>query len=100
MNYDLANVEEAAARAPDTFRIPPRAVREAQPVGAYVKLIFRLLARAADGCEGERMWVRIREVEAGRYAGTLENDPTHFAPELLKIGERVEFGPEHIASVE
>ena len=41
------------------------------------------------------MWVLIVETRGDRYVGELTNEPT--AIKGLTVGDRVEFGPEHIA---
>lgn len=93
---ELADAEEQHAAAPETFWIPPRLRRFNLSIGDHVKLIFR--SRAAG--TGERMWVQVTRVGAGRYlryAGELANVPL-FLP--LTLGERVEFGPEHVIDIQ
>jgi len=97
--WELANAEELHARHPDRFQIPSRQERASLQVGARVKLVF-LLRTERKGqpiIQGERMWCTIREVVAGRYVATLDSDPA--TSQVLKPGDRVEFGPEHVASV-
>jgi uncharacterized protein YegJ (DUF2314 family) len=87
MSYQLVNVEERAASAPDTFENFPRSERESLQVGNLAKLIFD---------DRERMWVKITEVKDGRYKGTLGNSPAFVD---LQFGEEVEFGPENISDI-
>ena len=97
MDYTIANVEEAAARAPDAFKIPLRAVRERLKIGWLAKLVFEF-EQKPNGCTGERMWVRVDTVDPNlkkKYAGALINTPT--AIDSLHPGDVVEFGPEHVA---
>jgi YgiT-type zinc finger domain-containing protein len=91
-SFTLVNVERMQEGHAGTVKILPREFRERLEPEQGVKLIFL----AADG-RGERMWVRITEVQNGRYVGTLNNEPvvlTH-----LKFKDIIEFGPENIAQV-
>lgn len=46
----------------------------------------------------ERMWVTVDEVQpGGGYRGVLDNVPVVVTE--LQAGDRVEFGPEHVASI-
>lgn len=97
MPFQLMNVETAAAEHPATFKIAPRETRGALRAGELAKLIFDPVddAGALTG-NAERMWVRIETVDGERYTGELRNEP--FGGDLgLRIGDRIEFGPEHIA---
>jgi hypothetical protein len=97
--WELDNAEELHAAYPDRYRIPPREERANLQVGALVKLIF-LLKTEEEGEEviqGERMWCTIREVVGSRFVGALESLPV--TSDVLQPGDRIEFGPEHVASV-
>jgi hypothetical protein len=96
--WELDNAEELHARHPDKFHIPSLEERTSLQVGARVKLVFLLLTQRKGQriIQGERMWCTIREVSAGRYIGTLDSDPA--TSRALKPGDRIEFGPEHIAA--
>jgi uncharacterized protein YegJ (DUF2314 family) len=96
-SWVLANVEERAAAAPGTFRIPARFKRAALRVGDLAKLVF--VAPLTGGpANGERMWVKIEVVENGRFRGRLSNAPVVIQD--LKIDDPIEFGPEHVADWE
>jgi hypothetical protein len=99
------NAEALAAMHPKSFFIPLREDREALFPGDYVKLIFRsevpLQRGPWAGATGERMWVRVRDVEAHhqggpRYVGTLANRPAYID---LEFGALIHFAPEHIIDI-
>lgn len=93
----LENVEKVHRTYPRTYSIPRREQRYGLQVGDIVKLVF-LLDRAQGGRpRTERMWVRVDEVAAAAYSGILDNDPFHLT--RLKAGDRVPFGPEHVAAL-
>jgi hypothetical protein len=96
--WHLENVEAMAAAHPRTFFIPPAEVRRQLKRGDGVKLIFLLDAPAPGGAEAERMWVEIVSEASGRYIGKLLNQPAVIAG--LNPGDRVDFGPEHVASID
>ncbi|WP_219136535.1 DUF2314 domain-containing protein [Janthinobacterium sp. UMAB-60] len=79
---------------------PPAAVRDALPIGAYVKLVFRFAAEDAARGDGqcERMWVQVTGIdeEEGWYSGTIENDPQHLA---ARYGDLIAFHPLHVADL-
>ncbi len=95
MRWTLLNGEDRHAENPDTFEIPSRKKREALRPGMHAKLCFEF--HSASRVSGERMWVKVTECQAGRYAGTLANDPT--ATKALKFGDTIEFGPEHVINI-
>ena len=96
--WHLENVEAMAAAHPRTFFIPPADARRRLKPGDSVKLIFLLDIRAPDGTEAERMWVEVLSEAGGRYSGELLNEPAVIAG--LNLGDRVDFGPEHVASID
>jgi uncharacterized protein YegJ (DUF2314 family) len=91
--WTLASAE-ARATLHASFRIPPRAEREALRVGDFAKLVFIDPAEEA-AASGERMWIEIVAVQAGRYRGRLRNVPVLIRD--LKEDDPIEFGPEHVA---
>ncbi|MGR5382209.1 DUF2314 domain-containing protein [Vibrio harveyi] len=63
-----------------------------------VKLIFNMLEpESEEEVSIERMWVEVKALEKGLYVGTLDNDP--YWNVLLKCGDNVVFGPEHIIDI-
>jgi len=95
--WELEDVEAAARANPRAFFIPSLEERSGQSVGDEVRLHFLLTPRGPGLPHAERMWVEIVE-KAGdppRYVGLLENRPR--AITSLAPGDRVSFGPEHIA---
>jgi hypothetical protein len=115
-------LEDAEARSrahPDTFHIPALVRRYNLHVGCFVKLFFlftepgksRITDEARELLEsfdeypgrppdGERMWVRVDEVlSAGRYRGTLSNDPV-VMDEYLQDGDTIFFEAKHVADID
>jgi hypothetical protein len=92
--WQLESAVDRHAEAPETFEIPPEAVRSRLVPESDAKLIFTL--RAADGTVVvERMWVHITGYTDHGYEGVLNNEPrTPRVP--ISLGERVTFGPDHI----
>ena len=95
----LTNVEDMAREHPDTFYIDSWYERSNLKPGELCKLIFR----TDDDKSGERMWVKVivRKVETEastkiEYVGILDNIPIVVD---MEIGDRVEFGPEHVADI-
>jgi uncharacterized protein YegJ (DUF2314 family) len=96
MTYALASAE-ARANAHASFKIPSRVDREDLRERDLAKLVF--VDPTEDGAAGgERMWVEVVAVEAGRYRGRLRNMPVVIRD--LEEGALVEFGPEHVADWE
>jgi hypothetical protein len=93
----LDDVEALNREAPESFFIPPAAKRRSLKAGDRVKLIFRFVP-AVRGIDGERMWVAVTAVDAGRYEGRLENQPEYLTS--LAYGAEIGFGPEHVAAYE
>jgi hypothetical protein len=91
--WELLSGVERHAKNPETFEIPDEAVRSRLVPGCDAKLIFAL--RGHDEERVERMWVHIVGYTETGYAGVLNNEPrTPGTP--LALGERIEFGPDHI----
>jgi hypothetical protein len=95
--WELEDVEEAARAKPRSFFIPSLDERCAQSVGDEVRLHFVLTGEGPDLPRAERMWVDIveRTGEPPRYVGALTSQPAFITN--LQIGERIPFGPQHIA---
>jgi uncharacterized protein YegJ (DUF2314 family) len=91
--WQLESGVDRHAEAPATFEIPEESIRSRLVPGCDAKLIFTL--QGTDGLQVERMWVRITGYTDTGYIGVLQNEPrTTNAP--IALGERVEFGPDHI----
>ncbi|ELV8579151.1 DUF2314 domain-containing protein [Vibrio vulnificus] len=96
--YFLEDGELLSKEYPDTFRVPSSDARSSIKLGSIVKLIFNMLdPDSEEGVSVERMWVEVKELEKGLYVGTLDNDP--YGNVLLKCGDDVVFGPEHIIDI-
>src|SRR5262245_54888582 len=94
--WELESAEDRHARYPAQFEIPSREERTELREGARVKWLF--LIREADGTVGcERMWVTIDRVTGATYEGVLESQPA--TTDVLRPGDRIGFGPEHVASI-
>ena len=84
----LADVEERAAGS-KTFVIPSREEREYLWPGDLAKLVFEGI--------GERLWVRVVDVLDGcTYVGVMVSSPLGGD---LRMGDRLVFGPEHVADI-
>ena len=95
----LDDAERLHQENPESFFIPPESKRKGLLEGDDVKLIFRFDAIETEpGFEtnGERMWVRVKEVGDGSYLGELLNDPQHIRD--LPRGSLVAFKPQHVAA--
>ena len=95
MEYTLDNGEELHREFPDTFWIPPRDQRQNLLPGELVKLIFRI--SLAEEQHVERMWVLVKEKGSNGYIGQLDNQP--YCTRELRLGDRVEFCPEHVVQI-
>ena len=86
--WRLADVEERAAGS-KTFVIPSREEREDLWPGDLAKLILEGF--------GERLWVRVVDVLDGcTYVGAMVSSPLGGD---LRLGDRLVFGPEHVADI-
>jgi uncharacterized protein YegJ (DUF2314 family) len=95
VDWRLKDAEARNEAAPDSFFIPSRAKRESLGVGDRVKLLFE--GSTHDGDEVvERMWVEVVSVRAGIYEGELAHEASEIRS--IRAGERVTFGPEHVAA--
>ena len=94
---NLANVENAHHEYPRTFSIPRSEQRRNLNIGQVVKLVFLLDAPGDDIPTAERMWVEVKEARGSQYIGILDNEPFHISN--LKLGDAIEFGPEHVAAL-
>lgn len=93
----LQNVEASHREAPRTFSIPRSDQRSQLKVGALVKLIFQADGPSAKGFTAERMWVQVVEIRASGFVGALDNQPSFLSN--LQPGDRIAFGPEHVAAL-
>jgi hypothetical protein len=95
--WELEDVEAAARASPRSFFIPSLAERSTQSIGDAVRLHFILTEEGTDLPRAERMWVEIVEKTGNppSYVGILQNQPSFIGG--LEAGDRVLFGPEHIA---
>lgn len=97
MKWYLDDVREMNAAAPYTFYIPSEEVLRQLKVGDLVKLIFTNEHPSSDGYGGERMWVKITDVQGNQFEGVLDNEP-YYLP--IEVGTELSFGIEHICQTE
>lgn len=94
----LLDGEERAREFPSTFRLPPLKERTNLRPGDFAKLGFLAKEARDDGCDGERMWVRVTKCLAdGSYEGELDNEPTFLD---MNLGDAVAFQTKHILQIE
>ena len=100
--WRLLSAEARRASHPG-FALPSLDARMSVAVGQAVKLLFDIETRE-DGQVVDRgvdrMWVIVRRRAGGRYAGVLDRDPGRAENLLLRPGDEVEFGPEHITDID
>ena len=95
VDYRLANAEDKHAASPRTFFIPARSERDNLRPGDFAKLLFELVDPGDDDPSAKRMWVQVTGRQDATYVGALTNQPR--AITTIDLGDRVEFGPEHVA---
>ena len=97
--WALADAEERHEWRPQSFVLRPLAERMDLQPEDYVALIFVHPADEDDyNVAGERVWVAVTERRLGpRYTGRLIGQAVTLA---IKVGQVVEFGPEHVADIE
>lgn len=93
-SWELEDAERIADEFPYTFYKPSKEVVLQLRVGNLAKLIFEFESGNSEAPRAERMWVKITKVEAGKFYGCLDNDPTHIRD--LKYKDPIEFLECHI----
>ncbi len=63
-----------------------------------MKLIFEADRPSERGFTAERMWVQVLEAVSSGYVGALDNQPSFLSN--LQPGDRVPFGPQHVAALQ
>jgi len=94
----LQDVEASHREAPRTFSIPRSDQRSGLKPGDVVKLIFEADRPSERGFTAERMWVQVLEAGSSGYVGALDNQPSFLSN--LQPGDRVPFGPQHVAALQ
>lgn len=96
--YKLINAEERAQLYPESFKIPEARIRNNLHAHDRVRLMFE----PAEQGPVERLWVRVCGPTAPsatyRYVGQVDNRAENRT--LPKLGDMVEFGPEHVMAFE
>jgi len=91
----LEDAERKHRADPHSFSIPRAELRRTLAPGTLVKLLFAFADRGGTGVE--RMWVEVVHVDGDRYVGRLDNEPSAIGD--LRLGDRIEFGAEHVAAL-
>ncbi len=95
VTYSLDDGEQRHREAPDTFKIPSLAARQALVPGQIVKLMFNI---TKDGeSQVERMWVVVEDKDAHGYVGALDNRPV--TTDMMRPGMKVHFQPRHVINI-
>lgn len=100
--WELISAEDRNAAHPQTFQIPAREKRESLAPGDGAKLLFDIEAREGGRVIDRgvhRMWVIVKAQTERGYIGVLDNDPGTAENLLLREGDSISFGPEHIAEI-
>jgi hypothetical protein len=92
--YALVSAPQYAAAHPE-WRPPRQALRN----GDHVKVGFSPIPSRAP-VSIEKMWLRITgTTNDGAFIGVLDNDPRHFAPDVLRCGDEVAFQGQSVLDV-
>jgi hypothetical protein len=97
--WELENAEERHPGPSVQFELPSREERTELREGEQVILLFRFREKAdPEGAASvERMVVSIDRVAGATYEGTLQSRPEPGT--VLQQGDRISFGPEHVAAI-
>ena len=101
--WELISAEDRNAAYPDTFQIPSREKRESLAPGDGAKLLFDIETREGGRVVDrgvDRMWVIVKARTERGYIGVLDSDPGTAKNLLLRQGDSITFGPEHIAETD
>jgi len=97
-DWELEDIELAAAKKPESFFIARREEREGQQPGAMVRLHFILKNPEKESPRAERMWVEVMETTSnGEYVGVLTNAPRFL--KHIQQGSVLKFSSKHIAQI-
>ena len=94
ISWWLTDATESQQRSPYTFYKPSNTTIGQLITGSLVKLIFEFDDPDPDVPSAERMWVKVRKIDGGRFLGELDNVPHHI--KTLQLGACVEFESRHI----
>lgn len=89
--YKLIDGVKRNRENPSTFEIPSEQDKASLSTGNYAKLVFE------EGEHGERMWVKITDINGDSFVGELNNDPSILA--TIEHGDKVEFNSKHIIGI-
>jgi hypothetical protein len=95
--YFLQDVSLNARQNPRHFTVLTDEEIRALKVGEMVRLFFGFYFKADDGCQCERMWVEISEIDGEGFKGYLTNIPVYITD--LVPGDLISFEKQHIASI-
>lgn len=92
--WKLRDAEVIAEAFPYTFYKPSHKAIALLQAGNLVKLIFEFSTSDANTPSAERMWVKITDINNGKFSGCLDNMPVHIKD--LTLGDKIEFSTCHI----
>lgn len=95
--FYLENAAQKNHEFPRTFMIPSKDEINALKIGDLIKLIFVFNTPLENGCNAERMWVKITDISNDLFTGTLNNDP--YFLKSIKADAPITFKRENIAAV-
>jgi len=93
----LEDVVKQNKEHPRTFLIPDKEEVDGLGAGSLVKLIFVMNKPQTNGCQAERMWVKINSKQGDVFEGELVNAPYYL--KSIKYGDKITFKRENIASI-
>lgn len=83
------NANALHLKYPDKFEIPSPEQIKALKVGNFVKIC----------ASGERFWVKLTEINEGKYTAIVVNELLYTDIHGIKINDKIEFETKHIYSV-
>ncbi len=95
--FYLENAVVLNKQFPRTFLIPTNQEILNLKIGTLVKLIFIMKKPLKNGCQAERIWVKITNIESESFTGILDNDPYYL--KSIGSGDTITFKAENIAAI-
>ena len=95
--FHLENAIEQNKLFPRTFLVPSLDELKSLKAGTLVNIIFVFEKELKNGCNAERIWVEITDIQDGKFRGVLDNDP--YFLKSIKRGDKITFETSNIASV-
>lgn len=95
--FYLENISEKNIKFPGAFFMPNKEDVDKLVIGDLVKLIFIMEKTSKDGCNNEKLWVEITNIQNGIITGILSNEPSYL--KSIKVDEEITFKTENIAGI-